>query len=278
MKDLAEKGSIAAANWAFRRCDAVVSPTRTIAGYFSRIGIHSVEVISNGLDLERFSPRKISPDEGHEFRKKYGLHLHHPVILHVGRLSKEKNLHGLLRAAALAMHEVDVQLVIAGDGPEREKLARLSEQLGIADRTFFPGFVYPDGDLPALYRLASVFITASEIEAQGLVLLEAAACGAPIVAVRAGAAPEVVIDGLNGWLVSPGDELGMAALVRKFLQDPVHAQSMGLKGRAIAEDHAQDKTIQAHERLYRRLVAVSSKPHQDAVVLQGPLGIHGRGF
>ena len=171
------EGTAATAKWIFRHCDAVITPSHTIADYVTRNNDRPVRVISNGIDLRQFSPEASSPDEGPRLRQKLGLHPERPIILSVGRLSIEKNLDALLRAAALAFCEIDAQLVIAGDGPDAERLVRLCESLGISERCVFPGFVYPDDGLPALYRLASVFVSASAVEAQGLVLLEAAASG-----------------------------------------------------------------------------------------------------
>jgi 1,2-diacylglycerol 3-alpha-glucosyltransferase len=126
--------------------------------------------------------------------------------------------------------------------------------LGIRHLSHFPGFVPATGDLPGLYRLASVFITASEIETQSLVVLEAAATCLPVVAVRTAAAPEVMEDGVNGYLVAPRDIDAMADRLVLLLRDPVEARAMGQAGRAMVERHSLDRSIEAHEELYRSLV------------------------
>ena len=159
--------------------------------------------------------------------------------------------------------------------PERESLITLAAELGIADRTFFPGFVFHDGDLPALYRLATVFVSASEVEAQGLVLLEAAACGTPIVTVRAGAAPEIVLDKVNGRLVDPGDIQGMAVRIAEILCDPVGARAMGHAGRSLVQMHSLEKTFRDYEQLYLDLVDAPAAPHPgqaDVRSRERPLG------
>jgi len=130
---------------------------------------------------------------------------------------------------------------------------RLSEKLGIRHRSRFPGFVAETGDLPGLYRLASVFITASEVETQGITTLEAAASGLPIVAARAGATPEMVEDGVTGYLVAPGDSDAMADRLVWLLQNPARAKAMGHEGRERVEPHSLDSSVKAHERLYRSL-------------------------
>lgn len=254
---LVERGTMAAAGWIYRRCTAVVSPTRTIADCVRAIGGRSARVISNGIDLERFNPAPLSHSETQALRAKFGLEDGRKTLLHVGRLSREKNIPTVLRAAALAMQCVDAQLVVAGNGPEKDRLMALCRELGIADRVRFPGFVAHDKELPALYRLADVFVSASEIEAQGLVLLEAASCGTPVVAVRAGASPEIVRDRVNGRLVRPGDAAAVAGGIVEILQDPAAAGRMGQAGRVLAEEHALESTIRAHENLYMELVRVT---------------------
>jgi glycosyltransferase involved in cell wall biosynthesis len=99
-----------------------------------------------------------------------------------------------------------------------------------------------------------MFITASEVETQSLVVLEAAATGLPIVAVRAAAPPEVMEDGVNGYLVASRDIDAMADRLVLLLQNPVQARAMGQAGRAMAERHSLDRSIEAHEELYRSLV------------------------
>jgi glycosyltransferase involved in cell wall biosynthesis len=131
----------------------------------------------------------------------------------------------------------------------------LSAQLGIRARSLFPGFVTPTGDLPGLYRLASVFVMASEMETQGLAGLEAAASGLPIIAVRATALSELVHDGLNGYLVAPGDVEAMAEQMRLLLQNPERARKMGEAARALAEQHSLESALAAHEQFYQSLLA-----------------------
>jgi glycosyltransferase involved in cell wall biosynthesis len=98
-----------------------------------------------------------------------------------------------------------------------------------------------------------VFVLASELETQGVVVLEAAATGLPVVAVRAAAIPEAVSDGINGYLVAPGDVEAMAERVVAVLRDSEGAMRMGRAGRAMAERHALDGVLGTHEQLYRSL-------------------------
>ena len=131
---------------------------------------------------------------------------------------------------------------------------QLWTQLGIEDRSHFPGFISAKEELAALYRRSTVFVTASEIETQGVVLLEAAACAVPIVAVQAACLHEIVHEGINGFLLRPGDQEGMAERLTQLIENPKLAQEMGQKGRQFVESHSEEKTFAAYEELYRTFV------------------------
>ncbi|NIO68484.1 MAG: glycosyltransferase [Anaerolineae bacterium] len=240
--------------WLLRQCEAVITPTRVIADIVSAHANCRPQVIGNGVDLRRFTPRPASLGEGEALRQKYGLDPYLPIILYAGRIDVDKRVDLVVRAAAQAMHTVDAQLLVVGDGRRRAAVIRLSKELAIQDLSHFSGFVPATGDLPGLYRLASVFVTASEVETQGLVVLEAAATGLPIVAVRAAAIPEVVEDGVTGYLVAPRDIDAMADRLVRLLRNPDQARAMGQAGRAKMQQHSLDRSIEAHEQLYRSLV------------------------
>ena len=240
--------------WLLRQCEAVITPTRVIADIVSAHTNRRPQVISYGVDLRRFTPRLAFPGEGETLRQKYGLDPYLPIILYLGRIDVDKRVDLVIRAVAQATHTVDAQLLVVGDGRRRAAVIRLSEELGIRDLSHFPGFVPATDDLPGLYRLASVFITASQVETQGLVVLEAAATGLPIIAVRAAAIPEAVENGVTGYLVAPRDIDAMADRLVLLLRNPDQARAMGQAGRAKMQKHSLDRSIEAHERLYRSLV------------------------
>jgi glycosyltransferase involved in cell wall biosynthesis len=237
------------------KCEALVVPSAVVAKIVSQHINRRPEVISNGVDLSCFHPRPVFPGEREALAQAYGLALHLPVILCVGRIDADKRVDVVVHAAAQAMRVTDAQLLVVGDGLRRAAMLQLCEELGIWERAHFPGFVSVDGDLPGLFRLASVFVTASEIEVQSSTALEAAATGKPIVTVRASSMSEIVQEGLTGYLVPPGDVDAMAQRLVYLLRDPRRAQAMGLAGRALAQKHSLAATIDAHEALYRSLCA-----------------------
>jgi len=178
-------------------------------------------------------------------------------VLHVGRLDPDKNVERVIQAAAQAFTENNAHLLIVGDGLRKSALMKLCESLGISDRVHFTGFISTKQGLPELYRIARLFITASEIETQGLVMLEAAASGLPIVAVRATCIPEIVHNGVNGFLAEPGDVEGLGQGISTLLRDGNKVAEMGRASLALAQQHDNRFTIEAHEKLYHQLIEQS---------------------
>ena len=192
--------------WFLEQCEAHITPTETIASIVESHTNSCPNVISYGTDLRRFKLNSNAVNRYDSIKCKYGLDLDKPIILHVGRLDADKGVDDVIRAAAGVMKQVDAQLLVVGDGCLRKALTRLSHELGISKGCHFAGFVSPHGDLPAIYGMDDVFVTASEIETFGIVILEAMASGCPIVAVKATCIPELVNDECNGFLVQSGDE------------------------------------------------------------------------
>ena len=250
---------VEAALWAFAsdmlaRCQAIVAPSRFTADQVDARGGPGAVVISNGVDLHRFKPEPASPDERLAVIERHGLDPARPIILHVGRIDREKNVDDVVRAAAIAMASTDAQLLVVGDGNRLRDIEELARELGIARSSRFIGFVEPNGDLPALYRTGAVFVLASELESEGIVVLEAAACGVPIVAVRATSMPELVEEPGCGYLVPPGDVHAMADRIVQVLRDPAAQHALGQAGLAMARAHSLEITLERHEALYASLM------------------------
>jgi glycosyltransferase involved in cell wall biosynthesis len=123
-----------------------------------------------------------------------------------------------------------VRLLCAGEG-DRRAVQRHAAHLGIADAVRFTGWVGPSGKR-ALLESAAVFVLPSYEEAMPLALLEAMAAGVPVVATPVGGAPEVVVDGVSGFLAAPGDATTLQRVLRKLLMDRSLAARIGVAGRA----------------------------------------------
>ena len=237
------------ARWVLGRYASVITPTRTIADVVRKMTGHKPKVISNGLDLQTFHP-PLSSDDVPATRRKWNLPSRVPLLLHAGRLDTDKSVDQLLRAAAPALRESETHWVLVGDGCEKQNLICLCQELGIENRVHFLGFVSVEDGLPEIYRMADIFLTASEIETQGLVLLEAAASGLPIVAVNATCIPEIVHDGVNGFLAEPGDIDTFGSAIRTLLNHSDRKHVMSREGRALASPHDLHATGTLHENLY----------------------------
>lgn len=253
LRPIVEKGLWAYARWLLRRFTSVITPTKSIATFIHQVTGLEMNVISCGLDLQTFHP-PLSADVERATRQKWNLPPRVPIILHVGRLDTDKHADRVIRTAAQTLCHTDAHLLMVGDGRQKKHLIQLCRDLGIEERVHFTGYVSISQGLPDLYRVANVFVTTSEIETQGIVLLEAAASGLPLVAVYATCIPEIVYDGANGYLTQSGDAYAMSMSLTKILTDPRMAACMGRVSRALAEGHPNQETFDEHERIYQKMV------------------------
>ncbi|THF86236.1 glycosyltransferase family 4 protein [Deinococcus sp. KSM4-11] len=192
----------------YGRAAAVIAPTAGMLDVLRDMKIRNPVVIPTSVDpavLEAAPPVESPWPDG--MRR----------LLSVGRLAKEKRFdHVLDTVAALP----DTHLVLLGEGPEREHLEAHAQRLGIAHRVTFLG-VKPWTQIGAYYRLAELFVFASDTETQGLVLQEAQLMGVPVVAVGARGTLSGVAHGRSGYLTLPGDVNAMVAYTQRLLEDPV---------------------------------------------------------
>jgi glycosyltransferase involved in cell wall biosynthesis len=223
--------------------DHVVFPSATQEAMFhkERLRVPST-VISNGLDISRYSP---DGDDG-DLQRKYQLP-QGPRVLFVGRMAKDKKIDVLIKA----LRRVEkAHLLLVGRGDDQRRLESLVKDLSIAGRVHFLGFVL-EGDLPGLYRASQLFAIASDVEVQSIPTLQAVACGKPIVAADAGALPELVKHGVNGYLVPPGDPDAFGFAMAKILDSPQLLASFGQASLPIGSRHSEEKTFDAYESLYQ---------------------------
>lgn len=230
------------------RFDATIAPTRTITRIIYGKTKIAPQVISNGVDLNLFKPGSLV-QPNHNLRKKLGIPCDVPIVLHVGRLDSEKQVDVAITACAQLLEHTNAHLLIVGDGKERTRLDRLSRELGIESKCHFTGFLSIADGLSDVYRLATAFVMTSQIETQGIVLLEAAASGVPIVAINATCIPEIVIHNVNGYLVSPDQIEKIGSHLLYLIQNPNRAVKMGMAGRKIALNHSIENSMDLYENL-----------------------------
>jgi glycogen synthase len=186
--------------------------------------LDKARVITNGVDVN--AVRAAEPEKRPR-----------PYVLGLGRFVQKKGFEVLIDGfARIAADHLDLDLVLAGDGPERDCLVRQAEESPFAERIDFLGGV-PSSRAFALFRGASAFVLPSHHEPQGIVILEAMAAGAPVLAAAVGGVPEVVRDGVNGLLFEGGSAESLAAGLHRILADPA-----GTAARAQRAGH----DVQAH--------------------------------
>lgn len=171
-----------------------------------------------------------------------------PVVGAVGRFVPEKGFDVFLRALAQL---TDVTAVLVGDGPERDRIEQLRDELGLRERVELTGW---RTDAQALIGSFSALVVPSRVEPLGLVALEAMSSGVPVVASRVGGLAEVVVDGETGLLVAPGDDAALASAIGRVLDPAVNA-AMGARGRAVARStFSRERMARSFEDLYRSVV------------------------
>ncbi|MDP9173943.1 MAG: glycosyltransferase family 4 protein [Planctomycetota bacterium] len=180
-----------------------------------------------------------------------------PYIFAIGRLAWQKGFDVLLAAFAEVLKtDSSHDLIIAGDGPDQQKLADLARDLGIVQHVKFFGRATREATV-GLFTGCSVFVLPSRHEAMGIVSLEAMAARKPVVASRVGGVPEVVVDGETGILVEPDSVTGFAAAIISLLGDPQRRQSMGMAGLSRARVFDWCRINQQFRDIYESLVASS---------------------
>jgi len=186
-----------------------------------------VDDVPKGVDTRLFTP------DGDSVRDRLGFGSA-PVVLGVARMVPLKNV-GLLADAfaRVAARVPEARLVLAGDGPERAAIERKVGAARCADRVVFAGAIAHD-DLPRWYRAADVFALSSTFDNSPNVVLEAMACGVPVVATDVGGVSQYMKNVRNGTLVPPNDPAALADALVSLLTDRARAQAIGRQNRADA--------------------------------------------
>jgi glycosyltransferase involved in cell wall biosynthesis len=236
--------------WFYNRCDYVTAPSHSV---FDELGpaalIRPHRVVSNPIDTDLFTPARAG--ETAALRARFGLA--GPTIATAGRLGREKNIDLLLRAMA-ALHErgVKAELAIAGHGAHESVLRALADALGIAGQVRFLGTL-TQGELAQVLRISDIFAIMSTSETQSMVMLQAMACGIPVVAARTRALPEFV-GSSNGVLVDPDDSGQLARALADLLAAPEQRRTFGSEGRRCAERYGVEAVTDEWEALYRSML------------------------
>ncbi len=217
-----------------------------------------VHVIANGIDTDLYQPVP-----GRDVLGRYGLRTDQPIVLFVGRITRQKGVAHLVAAAA--DFAPGVQLALCAGSPDTPELAAeitagVAKLQASRDGVVWIQQMLPRPELLQLLSAADLFICPSIYEPQGIVNLEAMACETAVVASRVGGIPDVVLDGVTGLLVDyaadPREfELGLAAAVNELVADPARLRTMALAGRHRAvTDYRWSAIAERTVQLYQSLV------------------------
>lgn len=186
-----------------------------------------VFMIPNGIDTENFVADQ---NARQSWRRKLEIASEAPVVGIVAALRPEKNHDLFLESARLTLQSIpEARFVIAGDGPERQRLESLAQEKNIRQQVHFIGST---SDIPGVLSTIDIFALTSHNEAKPVSILEALSCQRPVVATNVGSVDESVIQGVTGYLVDPGDATEMAQRWVELLSDENLRRSMGSDGRS----------------------------------------------
>ncbi len=206
---------------------------------------NKVATIINGVDTELFIPT----EDKAQSKTNLGILPEEIVIGAVGRLDPVKDYTTLIKAfASLAGSYKNIKLMIVGNGPEEDNLKKCVEYAGIENRVYFMG---RKDNIHDFLGVMDVFVLPSVIEGISNTILEALASGVPVIATNVGGNPELVRDNEIGFLFKPGDEGGLASLLKKYIENSRLMEIHGNAGRKKAvEDFSLDGMVKSYEKLY----------------------------
>ena len=214
-----------------------------------RINARKLITIHNGIDSEYTVLEKRTS----VLRKELGIPVDHSVICTIAHMEEHKGIKYLLESASLLLQSRnDVSFLVVGEGRLKEKLKILCADLKIEENVVFAG---ERGDIPEILSLTDIFVLPSLREGLPLTILEAMACGKPVIATNVGGIPEVVKDGVSGILISPKDPESLHSAMNELLGDREKMKKMGHNGKRVCSESFDSKTmIRKIEDLYDSLL------------------------
>ncbi len=249
----------------YNKCQLVITPTEFTKRSLSSWGVKiPIVAVSNGTELDRFKPLEATKlsKELKEFEERFGIRKRENTVLYTGRLDKDKNIWTLAKAIPKVLKKLsDTQFFFVGEGTEKRRLQAWVKKYSLESNVHFVGFIaHEDPALPKFYQLSDVLWTASPIETQSITTLEGMATGLPVVAANAGALPELVHEGENGFLVGPYDAEGFSNAVVEILKNKDLAKRFSKKSIEIASNHNVVDSLSRIFALYRQVIGEEEHP------------------
>lgn len=239
-----------------RRCQATVAVSEGVRQslihqlQLSPVQAECLVTVTNGVEI----PQPLTGPEKQLVRQKYDVAPEVPLVVTAGRLTEQKNFASLIAAAAeLRAQGIVCRIIIAGEGPLRQELERQIRESQVSDLVRLPGNVI---EMRELMLSADLFVLPSLWEGLPLVLLEAMACGLPVVGSRIKGVTEVVVDGRSGSLVEPGDFQDLATAMIRLLHSSEERTRLTSEGLAVVRNRFSfTRVAQELETLYRRVIS-----------------------
>jgi N-acetyl-alpha-D-glucosaminyl L-malate synthase BshA len=204
-----------------------------------------IRSIPNFVNLEEYSPA-VQP------RRESFVPEGHKLITHVSNFREVKRVRDVVRVFTRIRRAMPATLLMVGDGPDRADAEQEAEELAVANDVRFLGRL---DSVARLLQATDLFLLPSQTESFGLAALEAMACGAPVVASRAGGLPEVIQDGVTGILEPPGSVEAMGRRAIELLRDPARYAAMREAAIARAREFSADRIVPQYEALYQEVLA-----------------------
>ncbi len=242
-KKLTKKFIANLTNRIYKKCNLIITPTKMIEQNLKDTGFkNSTLVISNGLNLQNFS---LTPRE---------LNTQSPRLLHAGRIGFEKNVPTVIQAFVEILERFpEARLDIVGHGPAYGQIEAMVKQWGLEEKIFLVGFL-PHEELVNRYPEYDIFLTASTMETQGMVVMESMASGLPCLGVRAFALSEMINHGTNGYLAEPFAHSEIAEYACQILADAKLYRQLSENAVHSATEHDINISIDKLESAYMKLI------------------------
>lgn len=207
----------------------------------------AIQTVYNFID-ERVYFKKDTQD----LKTQYGISDDEKVIIHVSNFRKVKRVQDVVKSFHLIEKQVASKLLLVGDGPEISVVCNLVRELGLKDKVLFLG---KQENLEDLYSISDLMLLLSEKESFGLVLLEAMACGVPSVGTKIGGIPEVIDDGVTGFLSDVGDVEDIAQNAVKILENATLHKDFAENAISRVKEHfSSQKIVEQYEDMYKQLI------------------------
>jgi len=223
----------------YNKYDAIMTPSHFFEKFLKSIYVKkNICVVSNGVDTKIYVPVKRKINNRVKF-------------FYIGRLDGDKNVETLVKAMQYSNDKVNLHIV--GKGKNSINLKYLAKSLGVENKIYWKDYI-TDEEMVEYYKMVDVFVIMSPYEGQSIVTLQAIASGLPVIAADASALPELVKDGVNGYLVKSYDYKSLAKRINELADDIDLRLKFGEESRKISLLHHKYTVLNKLENLYYRVV------------------------